>query len=422
MQMTERVLQLESERTQLMPRVVRQSPLAVVFRGALVALCITLGEVGGLECVAQSGQQHYRWRGELRTEDGSWITLNPGRPLLTSEELDVEQVWQFDGGPVLWENPRHLTVSQGYSYILDVMARKVHVVTPDGGTSISFGRPGGGPGELKQPYDLASVGDLLVVGDAGTASLEVYMRETGAYENTIPVRTVSGFRLSEHRDGVVVTGMGQGWFAVSGSSQYRFENPEFWKLGPPGEDNCNRLGADAGLVFRWNCLIPEVEIWSDAGAVGFISVDRKPEQLSESDREALRRRMTRSVASVGYEARRVNQLVNQFMSLVGAVKRPMQSVEYDSVMNQVVLLEQAPEEQGAGPGVLHFFSDHGIYVAELEMGAPIADFDVDGGDIWALVEDTDTGLMYLRRFRVHYPPGLIQYISGLFSGEEGETA
>lgn len=108
-------------------------------------------------------------------------------------------------------------------------------------------------------------------------------------------------------------------------------------------------------------------------------------------------------------------IVDRLMEIAGSFKRHMQTVIYDSVAEQFVLLEQVPDEQGSGPGVLHLFGRHGIYLAAFDVGAPVRDVDAEGGDIWALVEDPTTGLVTLHRYRIRLPRALLHYVETLVS-------
>ena len=64
--------------------------------------------------------------------------------------------------------------ADGRIFLLDVQARRVHVVDRAGRPALAIGRPGEGPGELQRPQALHLRGDSLVVADLGTGRYEVF--------------------------------------------------------------------------------------------------------------------------------------------------------------------------------------------------------------------------------------------------------
>ncbi len=277
---------------------VRQPPTNRRLSAILLCLVVQLAESG---CSEAPGRPNFSWQGEMTVAGSTWITTNSSNPLVASDELDVSEIWQFADDLDAWEQPHRLVVANERAYVLDVMARRVHVVTPSGDRAPSIGKPGRGPGELERPFGVAVVGDLLAVGDGAKGALEVFHRSNGHYVQTIRTSKVRGLDIFAHRGGVAVLGLGREWYALDGSSSRAFATPASWRLPVPTDDptTCGRIRPNADLIFRWSCLAPLVEVWSDSGAIGFFSIDRRPEVLGDSARAALRRRMTRDVSSVG---------------------------------------------------------------------------------------------------------------------------
>lgn len=86
--------------------------------------------------------------------------------------------------------------SEGNLYVLDMQARHVQKYGPDGGYLATFGRKGGGPGELEQPLSLAlGPGDSLWVADFSNNRFTILPQDGGDArsirfpENAFPAST-----------------------------------------------------------------------------------------------------------------------------------------------------------------------------------------------------------------------------------------
>src|SRR5690606_25249983 len=70
--------------------------------------------------------------------------------------------------------------ADGRIYVADGQANEVRVFAPDGAHLFTFGRAGGGPGELRRPCCLAfDRAGLLWVRDAGNARYNAYRVDAG---------------------------------------------------------------------------------------------------------------------------------------------------------------------------------------------------------------------------------------------------
>lgn len=92
--------------------------------------------------------------------------------------------------------------SEGNLYVLDMQARHVQKYGPDGRYLASFGRKGGGPGELEQPISLAlGPGDSLWVGDFSNNRFTILPPNGGdARSVRFPENTFPSSNLVVHGD------------------------------------------------------------------------------------------------------------------------------------------------------------------------------------------------------------------------------
>jgi hypothetical protein len=96
--------------------------------------------------------------------------------------------------------------SRGNLYVLDTGSQRVIVFDTAGRHVRSFGRHGGGPGELQAPIAIAVDRDgNVVINDAGRSALQV-LKPTGEYLRSVPLdgMTASG-RMSANPQGGVIT-------------------------------------------------------------------------------------------------------------------------------------------------------------------------------------------------------------------------
>jgi hypothetical protein len=70
--------------------------------------------------------------------------------------------------------PIDLAATAQHVWVLDVGAAQVYGYAPDGAYRVTLGKPGAGPGELKEPLALGVAGDSLWVLNAGNRRIEYY--------------------------------------------------------------------------------------------------------------------------------------------------------------------------------------------------------------------------------------------------------
>lgn len=95
-----------------------------------------------------------------------------------------------------------LTVSPGGDlYVVDGPAGRIRQFAPSGAAVATFGRPGDGPGELRQPMSLALVGDSIYVVERGSPRVTVFLGDSTVRTWRLPAQY--GFWIDRVPDGFV---------------------------------------------------------------------------------------------------------------------------------------------------------------------------------------------------------------------------
>lgn len=132
------------------------------------------------------------WAGSIVDSAGVSVVTNPSQGLweATGAWTVVEDLVISDAATPGLEFGEIIDVdvdSRGRLIALDAMAKAYHVFGPDGAHLFSVGRPGNGPGEFSDPFQLLVLpGDSVVVPDVGTARASVFGPD-GSFARTFAV-------------------------------------------------------------------------------------------------------------------------------------------------------------------------------------------------------------------------------------------
>ena len=207
------------------------------------------------------------WAGSIADSAGVSVVTNPAKGLWQASEAwtPVEDLVISDGATPGLEFGEIIDVdvdSQGRILVLDAMAKAYHVFGPDGAHLFTVGRPGGGPGEFADPFQLLVLpGDSVLVPDVGNARASVFTPD-GSLARTFPVDflDLAARRWAIAQDGSVIA-------RRSGST-----SDVLVRLGPAGEvvdtiahlNSPFRPGEADGRPF----LLAPVPVWSALPAGG----------------------------------------------------------------------------------------------------------------------------------------------------------
>lgn len=171
-------LNAEQERVSGAPRIAPAGPRPVGGRARIGAPALLLLAVAVVPaCSAPSN--------ELSDNEPS-DEIPPAPPSTTTRE-----VWRSGGAAEAGgvELTGRLVAALGpgeRSVVVDLVARRVLLISPDGSLERVLGRPGDGPGELRQPHRAGFLGDSLVwVADGASARVTLYHLD-GTVRETLP--------------------------------------------------------------------------------------------------------------------------------------------------------------------------------------------------------------------------------------------
>ena len=308
------------------PIATRPFSLRVRARLAIAACAVILPLAGCGAADAPGGA----WAGSIVDSAGITVVTNPAEGLWQASEAwtPVEDLVVSDHAAPGLEFGEIIDVavdSRGRILALDGMAKAYHVFGPDGAHLFSVGRPGGGPGDFADPFQLLVLpGDSVLVPDAGNARASIFAPD-GSLARTIPLDflDLAARRWGVAHDGSVVARRSDGVAEV------------IVRLGPSGEvadtvahlDTPFRPGEAGGRPV----LLAPVPVWTalpaggvahghshggriavsdPAGATRLVfTLPMRPVTLSESEREAVRNGLRASVTRQGMPEAVADQLL-----------------------------------------------------------------------------------------------------------------
>lgn len=301
----------------------------IMSRAAFCQVVLAFTVIG---CSADApGRARGEWAGSIVDSAGIRVVTNPPEALWEASESwrPVEDLEISDRATPGLEFGEIIDVdvdSRGRILALDGMAKAYHVFGPDGAHLMTVGRPGGGPGELADPFQLLVLpGDSVLVPDVGNARASVFAPD-GSLARTFPVDflDLAARRWGIAHDGTVVARRAESTADV------------LVRLGAAGEvldtvarlDSPFRPGAGGGPV-----LLAPVPVWtalpaggvahghshsyritvSDSQGAMRLAFSRpvNPAPLSESQRDVVRAGLRATVVEQGVPEAAADQLLAQ---------------------------------------------------------------------------------------------------------------
>ena len=343
------------------------------------------------------------WSGRIRQVGGASLVQNPREAIKGRLGGAATVLWSAPSpeqesklGP--WEEPVAVRAADTVIYVLDRMGHRVHVVPLDHGVwNRSFGSEGSGPGELREPFGLATTREAVVVGNGGKATLDFFSRG-GEYERSL--------RLGQPGFAVHSLGRGQflvnallgsegGWHLLSTDGETgEFLWPE-WISDIPDVGECARVFGDAEGVYRVDCTTLAFQIVDHHGRLRReITVDRAAEAASDQQLQEHLRRVRATMRESGLPAELIERQVAREEERLRHIPR-IRGVRRNSITGEFAVWEQQPDELGSGPAILHVFDADGRYLSYRQFDAPWVDFDLNGAGLYALERDQPTELVRL---------------------------
>ena len=340
-----------------------------------------------------------------------WVE-NPHQPLATPGLVSAEEIWSTQGPSEgdIWEAPRRIRVGNGIVYLMDRQASKIHRVTLGGEPLSPLGEPGQGPGQYRRLVDALPLPEGLFVVDGGNGRVDVLDQE-GSLMTSAPLGQYVFSAVPLGEDAIAVSGVlgrERGWQLIdSRGTVAPFEFPEL--EAPEGTEPPPNQGATWGhRLVRWEYTVPRIWIYTSSGALErVIHIPFPPEEATDAELNTMAQEVGAVLAEDGVPAPVIHQEMERLKARL-RIKSRFRGIQFDDGSGLVALLEQEPEDFGAGPATLHLLSLEGIYLAALSFHQPWADFDLKDGVLYVLARDPVTDLVTLHVYSVTVPEDLLE--------------
>jgi hypothetical protein len=363
-----------------------------------------------LAACAESGPDR-QWQGVRDTVDAVEVVRNPSEPLVPVGEAALSRLWYTEPASLhadsLWEDPRNIRVSGDAVFVLDRPAARVYGLSRSAGVwNLTFGKKGGGPGELDRTFGIAVNATHVAVGDGGKAGISLFHRD-GEFDRVLQVGGI-GFALYPHgADGFLVNGMidrQPGYVVVAADgSRESFPMPESALPDDYTDQDCHRVGKSGPRLLRLRCILPRFHVADETGTlVRELVIDLEPEETPEEEIERVVAERQDLMGGSGVPNEMVRQMGDVFRSGL-RFKQKYQDARHDPLNGTYIVWEQQPRDLGGGHATLHVFSETGVYLASINAASSWVDFDVLQGTVYALVRDAETDLVGAAAYSLELP-------------------
>lgn len=351
------------------------------------------------------------WDGTVTDEEGVVRVENPPKPLAGPEGLSLDPLWS-SSGPLqgdIWEGPRRVHAGPSVIFLLDRQASRIHRVSFQGNLLSSLGEPGEGPGQYGRLIDaIPRPGGLSVV-DAGNGRVEVLAPE-GEARLSVPLAQYVFSALPLGREAIVVFGaLGRehGWQRIDSRGRVTpFHFPELETVDA-SEPPPSMEATWGDRLVRMELTVPRYWIYSPSGVLErVVHIPFPPEEADEGKLQAMTQEIADVMAEDGIPAAVIQQQVDD-MKARYRINPRFRNIRFDDASGLTAILEQDPEDFGAGPATLHILSLGGVYLGTLPFQEPWADFDLKDGVLYVLSRDPLTDLVTLEVYALLLPDDLL---------------
>jgi len=351
------------------------------------------------------------WGGTVVEEAGVVRIENPAEPLAGPGSVSVELLWTASSPEEgdIWEAPRRLHVGDSVIYLLDRQASRIHRVSLQGDLLGSLGEMGQGPGQYGRLVDAIPVHVGLFVVDAGNGRVEV-LAPGGEIRASVALDQYVFSALPLGREAIVVfgaLGRGHGWQRIDSRGNITsFAFPEL-ETGNASEPPPSREATWGDRLVRMELTVPRFWAYSSSGVLErMVHIPFSPEEADEGKLQAMAQEIADVMAEDGIPAGVIRQQVDA-MKARYRINPRFRDIRFDDGSGLTAILEQDPEDFGAGPATLHLLSLEGVYLGTLPFNRPWADFDLRDGCLYVLARDPLTDLVTLQVYALVVPEGLL---------------
>lgn len=363
----------------------------------------------GIACSPADDATTAAWHGSVELRDSVWVVSNPDAPVFDSTQAHLNPVWAVELLPdsvVSWAAPERVRILHGVTYVLDPIAHRVAAFDTLGRRTIGFGRAGAGPGEMEAPSDLLVAGNAIGVRD-GRLGRMILFDAGGNYLRSIPIPQMSSV-LPIGDSALLVKSMQEkepSWRLIHAGS--------IREIGPISKRGAPYALRDAGcwgdavgnMVVFASCTRPSLLIFSPSMRFTRVaSINRQEQHATEEQLERFRAYMNAKLSQVPVKPDVKTSIIEAALKS-DAIRKDVHGIVVDSAAGLIGIWSQVGQQYGGGNARLDLLSLSGVYLAQLRLPRSLTAFDLDGGRLVTLAEDSLSGTVTLRSARVGLPEG-----------------
>lgn len=347
------------------------------------------------------------WHGSAELHDSVWVVTNPDTPLFDSTLVSLTPQWAVELTPdsvVSWVAPGHVRLLHGVAYVLDMPAFRIAAFDTLGQRVVAFGREGAGPGEMKAPTDLFVMNDAVGVGD-GRLGRAMFYDESGHYLRSVPIPQMSA--VWPAGDSAILVRHFQpgepGWQLVNADSA-RELGPMSERGAPYAQSGAGCWGDGAGsTVVLVSCKSPSLLIFSPSmHLMRAVSIERPEQRATDAQLSHLKAFMNERLSKMPMKPDARAGMIEMALK-ENTMRKDVRGIAVDSAAGLIAIWDQIGDGYGGGNASFDVLSLSGVYLAHLVLPRPLTAFDLDGGRLVTLSEDSLTGTVTLRSARIDLP-------------------
>ena len=364
------------------------------------------------------GQQESGWKGKIEYDNDIKVIKNPGEPLHGRVQLDAEEDLCFgsaDDDKYMFYLPIYLVVdSKGNIFVLVAREFEIRKFNSDGKFLVSVGKKGQGPGEFEQPRGLYldSLGRVSTF-DSRQRNLHIFSNELSFIETRKLKFYPFGFSFSqdermiisniqyspESRLASIILTNSSGEL-IEQIASFPYELPPMIKNHMLVNPYIHRLWFApvrvGGAVYGYSSEYLLYSVSSDGKLKQKIYVNRKPEPISEAEKESLRNDYLERQDKGPMEEKLTKAEMKQ------AYLFPPHKPFFTNILiddnNQIYASKLKLYDPNDTSHTVDFFSEEGVYLHEVTV--PFDPRTISGQCFYRVDSNRETGYVVIKRYKI----------------------
>jgi hypothetical protein len=368
--------------------------------------------------ISSADAQSPKWKGKIEYEDGIKVVTNPGQPFYGAIEWKLQEelcIGNEEDDKYMFYFPVNLAVdSKGNIFVLVAREFEIRKFNSDGKFLAAAGKRGQGPGEFEQPWGLYldSLGRVYTF-DSRRNNLHIFSNELGfietrklefrphrfsfAQDNRMILVNIQYSPQSSSTDIILTNPSGE---LVDRIASFPYELPPMIKnmmLGNPYSHEQYFAPVRAGgAVYGYSSEYVLYAVSSLGKLRLKISVNRKPEPISEAEKESLRNDFLE-----GQDKRPAKEKLTK-AEVKKAYVFPAHKPFFTNILiddkSQIFAKKLKIYDPDDTSITFDFFNEEGIYLYDVTM--PFYPRALAGQCLYRFDSNRETGYVVIKRYRI----------------------